>query len=96
MVRKKLQIKKKRKNKWLGLPFLGAHTKMAHLRLKLDLHSAFYSINNTLKIFSYLKDPIPADEKYGVYKLKCGSSTITYIGETGRKLKERMHYHKRQ
>ena len=54
---------------------------------------AFYSLLTTGKFFSKLKDPVPLDEKSGVYKLSCDSCPAVYIGQTGRKLKTRVSEH---
>ena len=40
-----------------------------------------------------MKDPVPPDEKSGVYKLSCDSCPAVYIGQTGPKLKTRVSEH---
>ena len=45
------------------------------------------------KLFCKSKDPIPKNEKSGVYRIDCGECPATYIGETGRKLSTRFGEH---
>ena len=40
-----------------------------------------------------MKDPVPRQDKCGVYSLSCGQCPATYIGQTGRSIGERQNEH---
>ena len=46
-----------------------------------------------LNLCKGLKDPVPRDERFGVYALKCPECSAIYVGETGRQLKIRLSEH---
>lgn len=88
--------KKKKNEKWIRLPHLGSLTfKITRLLRTFNFRPAFYSVNTTRNIFSRLKDPVPTENKSGVYRLQCSDCPTIYIGQTGRKLKERISEHDR-
>ena len=50
--------------------------------------------NTLFKKFNHLKDPLPLDSKSNVvYQLSCDSCPSVYIGETKKKVKERVNQH---
>ncbi|XP_071050953.1 HEAT repeat-containing protein 1 homolog [Onthophagus taurus] len=62
--------------------------------LKYNVNISF-SNNNTLgKILINAKDKLQTLEQNGVYRLECDTCGATYIGETGRSLKQRIKEHK--
>ena len=80
--------------KWFRLPYLGKISENIRRTLKpLNLRPTFYSLNTVQRLFCHLKDPIPKDERSGVYKISCGDCDAVYIGETGRQLKVRIKEH---
>jgi len=88
--------KEKKNEKWIRLPYLGNLTsKLSRLLKPFNFRPAFYSINTTRTIFSKLKDPVTTENKSGVYRLQCSDCPTVYIGQTGRKLKERVSEHER-
>ena len=86
----------KPKTKWIRTPFLGQLSKkLARVLKAYDLRPAYYSINRIRDIFPTAKDPIPLLDKSGVYKLECSDCPTVYIGQTGRKLRERVAEHEK-
>lgn len=84
------------KPKWIRIPFLGRLSgKISRVLRKFDLRPAYYSVNRIQDIFPSSKDPIPILEKSGVYRLECADCPTVYIGQTGRKLKDRTAEHER-
>jgi hypothetical protein len=82
------------KDRWIRIPYLGKlSSHISRLLKPLHLRPAFYNVNTLRNHFSRLKDPIPLDEKCGVYRLQCDDCPFTYIGQTGRPLKSRLKEH---
>jgi hypothetical protein len=82
------------KPKWIRIPFLGRLSgKISRVLRKFDLRPAYYSVNRIRDIFPSSKDPIPTQEKSGVYRLECADYLTVYIGQTGRKLRDRTAEH---
>jgi len=80
--------------KWTRLPFLGKISfKLSRILQRSGLQPAFYSFNTSKNILSHLKDPIPQDERSGVYSIQCTDCPSIYIGQTGRQLKSRIREH---
>jgi hypothetical protein len=81
-------------DKWRKFLFLGKLSTQATkvLPKKKNIRTAFYNNFNLRKFLSKTKDNVPNLEKSGVYKLKCECSAA-YIGQTGRKFKERLREH---
>ena len=84
------------KQKWIRIPFLGRLSgKVSRILKKFDLRPAYYSINRIRDLFPSSKDPVPLSERSGVYRLACSDCPTVYIGQTGRKLKERVLEHQK-
>jgi hypothetical protein len=82
------------KHKWIRIPFLGRLSgKISRVLRKFDLRPAFYSVNRIRDLFASTKDPIPLPERSGVYRLECADCPTVYIGQTGRKLRDRTAEH---
>ena len=60
---------------------------------KYNITTTFRTNNTTKHMLFNAKDKIDLLEDNGVYKLSCNSCNATYIGETGRKLKDRITEH---
>lgn len=85
----------RKKVKWIRLPYLGnLSTQLSRLLKPLHLRPAFYNVNTMKNHFSRLKDPVPPEEKCGVYILQCDDCPFSYIGQTGRPLKTRLKEHR--
>ena len=81
---------------WLKIPYLGKISlKISRILKSCGLRSAFYTVNRARDLFVKLKDPLPPEEKSGVYKLNCSDCSAVYIGQTGRKLTSRVLEHER-
>jgi hypothetical protein len=88
--------REKPKTRWIRTPFLGRLSgKLARIFKTYNLRPAYYSINRMRDIFPTAKDPTPLTDKSGVYKLQCSSCPTVYIGQTGRKLKDRVAEHEK-
>ena len=84
-----------KKEKWIRLPYLGKLSSLLSRLLKLThLRPAFYNVNTLRNHLGQLKDPIPSDEKCGVYKIQCEKCPFSYIGQAGRPLKTRLNEHR--
>ena len=84
------------KMRWIRTPFLGClSNKIARILKAHDLRPAYYSFNRVRDLFPSSKDPIPLMEKSGVYKLECSDCPAIYIGQTGRKLQDRVTEHEK-
>jgi len=85
-----------RKRRWIRLPYLGRLSKkLSQVLRTFDLQPAFYSVNRLCDTFPSPKDPIPILEKSGVYRLECSDCRTFYVGQTGRKLRDRISEHEK-
>ena len=64
-----------------------------NLYKKYNIDIVFKTPNTTKQILFNAKDKIHRLEDNGVYQLTCDTCSAAYIGETGRKLKERIKEH---
>ena len=70
----------KKDEKFIRLPFLGAISfKLSRSLRTFGFRPAFYSPNTIKQLLSNLKDPIPLDEKSGVYQLRYKDCPALYI-----------------
>ena len=83
-----------RRKRWISLPFLGKFSlKLGRALRPFGFRPAFYNPTTLKKLFVRLKDPIPVDERSGVYKIECSDCRGVYIGETSRQMKVRVDEH---
>ena len=62
----------------------------------LGVKVSFRPVNTLRRMLSRPKDVIPEMQKSGVvYKIPCASCPASYIGQTGRRLQQRLDEHKR-
>ena len=62
----------------------------------LSIRTCFKPQTTLKNILTYVKDPVPPEEKTGVvYKVPCSDCQATYVGQTGRTLLHRIKEHKR-
>jgi hypothetical protein len=79
--------------KWRKFLYLGdISLRTTKFFKRQEIRPAFYNRQNLGSFLSKAKDIIPRLEKSGVYKLVCECSA-SYIGQTGRKFKERLKEH---
>jgi hypothetical protein len=84
------------RKRWIRLPYLGQFSaKLGRVLAPFGFRPAFYNPVTVKSLFVKLKDPIPMDERSGVYRIACGGCKGVYIGETGRQLKLRLSEHKK-
>ena len=92
-----------KKSLYLFLPYLGKYsdaTKRQILRLISSTMpwaqpKVFFSASFKLKMLSKLKDPVPLlSQSRVVYQIKCPSCHSFYVGQTSRRLGQRMHEHR--
>lgn len=82
--------------KWVRMPFLGTLSyRVARLLKTRGYKTAFYSLL-TLGHLSNPKDLLPLEERSGVYRADCTAPNCsgTYIGQTGRTLRDRRAEHR--
>jgi hypothetical protein len=78
------------------VPFYGdASQQVGRILAKHNLRPAFAPVRRMCSLLSRAKDPVPSDQKSNVvYKIPCKSCPMSYIGETGRRLVDRVYEHK--
>lgn len=81
------------RQRWIRLTYLGKSTDLLAKELKKYGYRTGFNTLSNLRHLSRLKDPIPEEEKGGVYKLSCNCGKI-YIGQSGRSIKQRIYEHK--
>ena len=82
------------RRKWMRLPFLGRTSyKIARELRRHNFRVGFYPLL-TMGSLVALKDPLPRDDRTGVYRVTCGDCGALYIGQTGRKMSKRLSEHK--
>lgn len=83
--------------RYISVPYLGKISQsLQKVMAQHNLRLAFYPLDSIRSHLSKLKDPIPREEKSGVYMLPCNDCASVYIGETGRRLPIRLHEHLEQ
>jgi len=85
---------KKNQRKWVRLPYVSRENflKNGEKLKRLDYRIAFYPVCKVAQL-STIKDPVPENQKAGIYEFRCGEYKAIYIGQTGRKLSTRAKEH---
>ena len=61
----------------------------------LDIHTAFRPMRTLRDILVHVKDPVPPEAKSGtVYRVSCSGCPASYVGQTGRTVRDRVKEHK--
>ena len=82
-----------RRQKWVRLAYLGPSSdRIARELRRLGYKVGFYPVT-TVGSLSQLKDRIEDEDKPGVYRIECGECRATYVGQTGRPLRDRVREH---
>ena len=80
---------------WLTVSFIPFHTEKFKRFNKNDIRVAFRSPNKLSKYIKVQKDICPHTSKSNViYKISCKNCDVSYVGQTGRKLKTRIAEHR--
>ena len=89
-----IPIKDEKNHKYRNITFPGkiAHS-IKHIFNKYNINISFKTDNTTKNKLFNAKDKIQKVDKNGVYQLNCGTCNAVYIGETGRRVKERISEH---
>ena len=79
------------------LPYIqGLSESVRCILVPLEVRVCFRPLQTIKQIVTRPKDPIPALQKSGVvYRIHCASCSVSYIGQTGRWLCQRVEEHKR-
>ena len=79
------------------LPYIqGLSESVRRILVPLDVRVCFRPLQTIKQIVSRPKDPIPDLQKSGVvYRVCCASCSASYIGQTGRRLCQRVDEHRR-
>ena len=82
---------------WCVIPYCGYLAEKVGEVLEKENVKVAYSKSLSLgSHISRLKDPLDVGDQSGVYKMTCGICKHCYIGQTGRKLKQRCREHMRK
>ena len=61
----------------------------------LDIHTAFRPMRTLRDILVHVKDPVPPEAKSGtVYRVSCSGCPASYVGQTGRTVRDRVKEHR--
>lgn len=84
------------RTRWVRMLFLGTHSYKIARVLKSQGYKTVFYFFFTLGHLSALKDQLPSEERSGVYRAVCNAPNCpgTYIGQTGRSLRERLAEHR--
>lgn len=84
-----------KKERFVRIPFIGNPSyKIAREIRKANYTPVFYTLSSSRDLIK-LKDALDLEQKSGVYRLECGSCKASYVGQTGRKLYNRLQEHYR-
>lgn len=79
---------------WITLPYVGIVSEKIGRALKKEGFKVSFSTKPLLNgLLNSSKDKIKPEEKSGIYKLNCDDCKACYVGQTGRKFKDRIAEH---
>jgi hypothetical protein len=90
----KLKLQNQIENKWASIKFLGPISfKISKILNELGIKVGFKTKNTIFNTIKKIDKPINKLGKSGVYKLTCQTCEGSYVGQSGRKIIERIKEH---